>query len=246
MPRLPEHPVCAWPLKKDFSPKAMEIVKKRPNWLLQGFILISFGVHIILFLHAAGIYESRAVSYIELSVHQISKPNYREIPKPRMRKIPPKVPDTKNIRMQQMTIPQIRIDTLNNNDQTYEQINLPNLPDNMDVAGYSMPNLKLENPVIQFTSAKEYFEMLNLRVHSFKEYPDFAKSRHIDGKVKVQFVLAEDGKMSSLKIIKSSRHKSLDNAALEAVKKASPFPRPPAFLFKTPVTLSINILFELV
>ncbi|MCK5099454.1 MAG: energy transducer TonB [Desulfobacteraceae bacterium] len=224
----------------------MAIEKSRPNWLLRGFIIISLGVHVIVFLHVAGIYESRAVSYIELSMHQISKPNYREIPKPRMRKIPPKVPDTKNVKMQKMIIPNIKIDTLNNNDQTYEQINLPSLPDNMDVSGYSMPGLKLENPVIQFTSAKEYFEMLNLRVHSFKEYPDFAKSRHIDGKVKVQFVLAEDGRMSNLKIIKSSRHKSLDNAALEAVKKASPFPRPPAFLFKTPVTLSINILFELV
>ncbi len=224
----------------------MAIEKSRPNWLLHGFIILSFGVHIVVFLHVAGIYESRAVSYIELSMHQISKPNYREIPKPRMRKIPPKVPDTKNIKMQKMIIPNIKIDTLNNNDQVYDQINLPSLPDNMDVSGYSMSNLKLENPVIQFTSIKEYFEMLNLRVHSFKEYPEFAKSRHIDGKVKVQFVLAEDGSISNLTIVKSSRHKSLDNAALEAVRKASPFPRPPVLLFKTPVTLSISILFELV
>ena len=246
MPRQPGHQSCVWQLKKDSNPKAMEIVQKGPNWLLQGFILISFGVHIILFLHIAGIYESRAISYIELSMHQISQPNYRVIPKPRMRKIPPKVPDTKNMKIHKMIIPQIKIDTLNNKDQTYEQIDFPSLPDNMDVAGYAMSNLKLENPVIQYTSAKEYFEMLNLRVNSFKEYPDFAKSRHIEGRVKVQFVLAEDGSMSGLTIIKSSRNKSLDNAALEAIKKASPFPRPPAFLFKTPVTLSINILFELV
>ena len=247
MPRLQEPHVCVWLLKKDFNQRAMEILKKRPNGLLQGFILISFGVHIILFLHVAGIYESRAVSYIELSMHQISKPNHRMIPKPRMRKIPPKVPDTKNVTMKKMIIPQIKVDTLNNNqDHTYEQIDIPNLPDNMDVSGYSIPSLKLQNPVVQFTSAKEYFEMLNLRIHSFKKYPEFAKSRHIEGRVKIQFMLAEDGSILNLKINKSSRNKSLDNAALEAIKKASPFPRPPAFLFKTPVTLSINILFELV
>ena len=148
--------------------------------------------------------------------------------------------------MQKMIIPHVQIDTLNNKDQTCEQIDLPSLPDNMDVAGYSMPGLKLANPVIQFTTAKEYFEMLNLRVNSFKEYPEFAKSRHIEGRVKVQFVLTEDGSMSNLKIIKSSRNKSLDNAAIEAIRKAAPFPRPPASLFSTPVTLSINILFELV
>jgi len=246
LPRLPEHHVCAWLLKKGYSQRAMEIVNSRPNWLLRGFFLISFGVHIFLFLHIARIYESRAISYIELTMHQISKPNFRVIPKPRVRKKIPEVPDTKNIKMQKMVIPQIKINTLNAEDQTYEQIDMPSLPDNVDVSGYAVPALKLENPVIQFTSIKEYFEMLNLRVHSFKEYPDFAKSRHIEGKVKIQFVLSGNGTISELKIIKSSRDKSLDTAAIEAIKKASPFPRPPVFLFKTPATLSINIVFELI
>lgn len=52
------------------------------NWLLHGFILVSLGIHVLLFLHMAGIYENRAMSYIELSLQQVSKPSTRDIPSP--------------------------------------------------------------------------------------------------------------------------------------------------------------------
>jgi periplasmic protein TonB len=84
-----------------------------------------------------------------------------------------------------------------------------------------------------------------MRIHSVKKYPESARSRHIQGRVKVKFVLLADGSLGDVQIVKSSRHKNLDEAAVNAVKKAAPFPKPPSFLFKTPVTLQVNILFEL-
>jgi periplasmic protein TonB len=213
----------------------------RPNWLLQGFILISLGVHVIVFLHVAGIYESRAVSYIELSMQQIAKPNYRVIPKPRVRNKLPKIPDNKAVKM---NVSQVKVDTLDNNN--YEKIDLPDLPDGIDVSGYSLQGFNLQGPVVKYTNAKEYFEMLNLRVHSFKEYPEFAKSRHIEGRVKVEFVLASDGSVSNIAIVKRSRSEHLDKAALKAIQKASPFPAPPPFLFKTPAKLIISVTFEII
>ena len=215
----------------------------KTNWLLHGFIAISLVIHIIVFLHVAGIYENRAVSYIELSMHQISKPNYRVIPKPRIRKKLPKTPDVKNIKM---TPPQIRINPVDNTDNTYEKIVLPNLPVGIDISGYAIQGLSLQNPLVQYTSARDYFEMLNLRVHSFKEYPEFAKSRHIEGRVKIEFVLASDGSVSNLLIVKRSRSEHLDKAALKAIKKASPFPPPLPRLFKTPARLIISVTFEII
>jgi len=256
---------------------AMTEKKKRPNLLLHGFILLSLGIHILVFFHVAGIYERQAISYIELSMYQISKPNVRVIPMPRMREKAPdqiskpsvrvipmprmreKAPEVsvgKIVQVKKFHVPNIKIDVVENYkiDQSYEKINLPQLPDYMNTAGFSVPGLKIQSQVtdiqvheehIEFTSAKEYFEMLTLRIDYFKSYPESAKFRHIQGRVKVEFVLNRDGSLSGIKIIKSSRHKKLDQAALEAVSKASPFPRPPLYIFIPPVRLQISIQFEL-
>jgi len=235
---------------------AMTEKKKRPNLLLHGFILLSLGIHILVFFHVAGIYERQAISYIELSMYQISKPNVRVIPMPRMREKAPEVSVGKIVQVKKFHVPNIKIDVVENYkiDQSYEKINLPQLPDYMNTAGFSVPGLKIQSQVtdiqvheehIEFTSAKEYFEMLTLRIDYFKSYPEFAKFRHIQGRVKVEFVLNRDGSLSGIKIIKSSRHKKLDQAALEAVSKASPFPRPPLYIFIPPVRLQISIQFEL-
>jgi protein TonB len=85
-----------------------------------------------------------------------------------------------------------------------------------------------------------------LRIHSAKTYPKDAREQHIEGRVKVEFALKQDGNLSSIRVVTPSRHRGLDQAAIEAVKKAAPFPRPPAALFTPPLTLRITILFELV
>ncbi|MCP4670717.1 MAG: energy transducer TonB [Desulfobacula sp.] len=230
--------------------------KKRPNLLLHGFILLSLCIHVLVFFHIAGIYESRAISYIELSMHQISKPDVRMIPKPRMREKAPEISVEKTVKVQKFHVPNIKMGVVENYkvDQSHKKISLPLLPDHMDAADFSVPGLRIQNQVtdmqtheehIEFTSAKEYFEMLNLRINYFKKYPEFARSRHIQGRVTVEFVLNRDGALSGIKIIKSSRYKKLDQAALEAVSKASPFPRPPHYIFTPPVRFQISIQFEL-
>jgi len=41
--------------------------EKRPNWLLRGLIGVSLAIHIVIFLHISGLYNSKALSYIELT-----------------------------------------------------------------------------------------------------------------------------------------------------------------------------------
>jgi protein TonB len=223
--------------------------KRSSNRLLQVFILVSLAAHILIILHATGIYQSKALSYIELSLDQTSKPDIRVIPTPRIRRTDLKVAEVKTAQVKDFQAPKILMDETPKPD-SQDVLNLPLLPDKMDVSGLSGSRLAGLNTgnaegQVQFTNAKEYFEMLNLRVQRFKEYPESAKSAHIEGRVHIEFVLSNDGTLSDIKILKSSRHKNLDEAALEAIKKAAPFPRPPAFLFKTPVTMRISILFEL-
>jgi len=231
----------------------MTQTKKRPNWLLQGFIVLSLGVHVLVFLHIAGIYQSNAISIIELSMQEISKPNHRVIPMPRKRETPPAVSEIKTLQVKNVTIPKIKIDPIPKQtvDHSYDRILLPQVPENMNVASFAAAGLSIQDPAppleatVEYTTQKEYFDMLNLRIQRFKEYPESAKSRHIEGRVKIEFMVLKDGTLTDIRVIKSSRHKNLDDAAIGALKKASPFPKPPGFLFNPPVTMRINLLFEL-
>jgi periplasmic protein TonB len=225
------------------------------NWLLHGFIFISLGVHVLVFLHMAGIYENRAVSYLELSLHQVSKPAGRDIPRPRIRNKPVQTAEVTPVQPKQLHIPKINLDPVVSRTPGLlnEVISLPQMPDTVSASQVAAaavdarPAAVVDTADVQpeFTTAKEYFDMLNMRIHSAKQYPESARSRHIQGQVRVKFVLMADGTLGDVKIVKTSRHKNLDDAAVAAIKKAAPFPKPPSFLFETPVTMQINILFEL-
>ncbi len=234
----------------------MAAQEKRPNRLLRGFIVVSLMIHTLVFFHIAGIYKSQAVSYIELTMHQLADPNVRHLPKPRFIRKPPMVSEASPLQEKSADIPDIKLDPVEDykTDRTYERISLPKPPDQMDIAGLSVSDLSPQGPAaslhpqtekIEFTSAGEYFEMLNLRIDRHKRYPERAKSRRIEGRVKVEFALSANGTLSNVKVIQSSRNQNLDAAAVEAVQNAAPFPRPPSFLFKAPVKLRISILFEL-
>ena len=58
-------------------------------------------------------------------------------------------------------------------------------------------------------------------------YPDSAKKLGVIGVPTVGFSVLEDGSVSGAVIIKSSGYAALDEAALQAVRQAAPFARPP-------------------
>jgi len=58
-------------------------------------------------------------------------------------------------------------------------------------------------------------------------YPERAREMGWQGKVKVSFVISSDGFVKDVRILESSGVAILDRNAVETVKKASPFPRPP-------------------
>ncbi|MCF8089113.1 MAG: TonB family protein [Desulfotignum sp.] len=225
------------------------------NWLLHGFILVSLGIHVLLFLHMAGIYENRAMSYIELSLQQVSKPSTRDIPSPRIRRKQVQKTTVTPIDPKPFQVPKMKLDPVVTRTPivTNDQIPLPQMPDTVSAAAVPVTGIRAQPESVvdttdvqtQFTTARDYFEMLNLRIHSVKQYPESARSRHIQGRVKVKFVLLADGSLKDVQVVKSSRHKNLDEAAVTAVKKAAPFPKPPVSLFKTPVMFHVHILFEL-
>ena len=217
--------------------------KTNSNHLLQALICVSLCIHGLVFMHVSGIYRSHAVSYIELTLQDVSKPFTRSIPRPRMRHKIPKITDVEKLKIQNQHIPKLNIEPV---DTRFTSTLMQDIgtPDISDTVGLGMADW---NPTgeISFTTQNDYYEMVRLKIERCKRYPDAARKRHMEGRTKVRFVITPDGQLSSVKIVKGARHGILNTAAMNAVKAAAPFPRPPVNLFKGPLHVEITIVFEL-
>lgn len=87
---------------------------------------------------------------------------------------------------------------------------------------------------------KEHFEYIRELVTKKLTYPAVARKMEWSGKVVLAFVVKEDGEVDSLRLKESSGHKVLDNSAIETVRSAAPFPKPPVA-----AEITIPVLFRL-
>ena len=224
--------------------KSVSENKTKPNWLLRGLVGVSLGIHLVIFMHVAGIYTSNALSYIELTMQNISKPTARAIPRPRHRPKPPKPRDVKRLKVFQCRMPHfkpIKIEPAEKNlpDSLVEGISMPDTP--------TTPGLNIAdwNPGELVETSISYLEMVRLKIEKHKKYPDIARVKNIEGRVVVRFVITPDGGIRKVEVAKRSRNRALDLAALRAVQDAAPFPKPPRRLFKGEIPLELTIVFEL-
>lgn len=232
------------------SVKSVSKSKRKTNWLLRGLIGVSLSVHLIIFMQITGIYQSRALSFIELTMEDLSKPFARDIPRPRLRpKTPERPREVKKLEVRRRTIPRLKPMKLESADKDLpdslmEQISTSALlnESGLDVTAWD-PGAGID--IGNYVTRNDYFEMVRLRIESHKEYPEMARMRYIEGRTTVAFLIMPDGAISELEIIKSSRKKALDQAAISAVRKASPFPRPPRKLFNGSIPMELTIVFEI-
>jgi len=84
----------------------------------------------------------------------------------------------------------------------------------------------LANSAFAADAPAAYSKAVMEQVSSKVEYPKMAKMRHQEGAAVVAISLDAKGTPSSATIEKSSGFQSLDDAALNAVKAAAPFPAP--------------------
>lgn len=232
--------------------KSVESVSKtKPNWLLHSLIGVSLGIHLVIFMHITGLYRSKMLNYIELTLRDTSKPPTRIIPRPRHSpKNPPHTWDAKRLKGTQRPIPQLKpisIEPAERNlpDSLVERIIQPDIPQDLglNITEWSPPKELVEES--DYVTSNSYMEIIRLMIEKHKHYPNLARAKHMEGIVTIRFVITPDGKTKAIEIAKSSRYKILDRAALRAVKDAAPFPKPPRQFFKGEVPFEITIVFEL-
>jgi TonB family protein len=91
----------------------------------------------------------------------------------------------------------------------------------------------------------DFYTKVGRQIAFAKIYPDFARKRGYQGKILVAFKINRDGKISNLSVSKSSGYKILDEAALDAVKEAGPYPPIPEELKENSLKLKIPISYVL-
>ncbi len=75
-------------------------------------------------------------------------------------------------------------------------------------------------------------------------YPAAAKRQRLRGQVRVGFVVAANGSVASIRVVSSSGSPLLDDAALEAVRRAAPFPDIPPGAGRTSWPFTVPLAFS--
>ncbi|MBW1689398.1 MAG: energy transducer TonB [Deltaproteobacteria bacterium] len=130
-------------------------------------------------------------------------------------------------------------------DSLIERISMPDIPQDLglNITEWSPPEeLVVES---EYVTPNSYMEIVRLMIEKHKRYPNTARIRQIEGSVTIRFVITSEGNVRQTKVVKTSRYRVLDTAALKAVNDAAPFPKPPSQIYKGDLTLEIDIVFEL-
>lgn len=77
------------------------------------------------------------------------------------------------------------------------------------------------------TKYRLYFDQVKDKIMRKWHYPRSAGERRVEGEALVEIRIAKDGSLESAIVHRSSGNGSLDDAALDAVKAAEPFPPVP-------------------
>ncbi len=226
---------------------------RRPNWLLWGLVIVSVGVHLLIYARISKFYTKNQMTYIELSLsHSVTERPKRDIPVPPVHKPPslttvlpkrprivkPKVPSMVPARANPVSVP-----------VTADSAVAAPLP---KLAAFSAPGVvhvdprAFATPSVEFDSRGAYLGMVRHQIEEHKVYPDSAQKRHFEGRVTVGFVLTPEGRIKDIDIVNYAPYQALNEAALKAVKTAGPFPPPPPGFFKGDLHLRVVIVFKLI
>jgi len=90
-----------------------------------------------------------------------------------------------------------------------------------------------------------YFEVLHRHLSKFRTYPKEARNTLSEGKVIARVVIARDGQVLEATIEQSSGSYLIDEAELETIRQASPFPPLPDAMPGKAVILRLPIRYSL-
>lgn len=87
----------------------------------------------------------------------------------------------------------------------------------------------------------EHFAYIMEIIHKHLKYPPKAKRQGWTGKVRVSFVILENGGVTDVRGLSGSGYEILDADAVDTINEAAPYPKPP---IKATLTMPITYHLE--
>lgn len=90
-----------------------------------------------------------------------------------------------------------------------------------------------------FGRGGDWRQLLRQRIENAKHYPAMARRLGMEGTVHVEFQIARDGSIETLNVVKSSGYPLLDEASVQAIKRAAPLPIVPGKI-RVPISYRLH------
>lgn len=121
------------------------------------------------------------------------------------------------------------------------------LQENTSQVSTAVNNDAGDKAVTRSTSAtmndNHIIELLHTKISEHKQYPYLAKRQRREGTARVEFMLYPDGSIDAARLLRSSKSRSLDRAALNAVESIQPFLYARDYL-QRPETFRVDVVFN--
>lgn len=92
---------------------------------------------------------------------------------------------------------------------------------------------------------REFLEEVRKRIEKNKFYPLEARRAGYEGTVLISFEVFRDGRIGDVRVLKSSGYELLDRAGVEAVRRASPFPKLSSYTYRKRLRIKVPITFKI-
>lgn len=214
-----------------------------PNWLLRCFIIVSVTLHLVLLIWVSGVVKVTVYNRIKVSMFK-ERPAGRALPRPRPR--PPEPRTSQEVNPLVTPSPSLPVPAQSRAEAPPAAPGEPGLEAAVPRAA-ALPAGEMAPPTLSmaWVEMEAYQELVRLSVARQKRYPSRSRKRGIEGRAWVIFSIGPKGDLWALRLLKSAGHTPLDTAALEAVRRAAPFPPPPAGTPAEGLAMEIVIAFEL-
>lgn len=90
-----------------------------------------------------------------------------------------------------------------------------------------------------------FMAMAREKIERVKAYPRWARERGFEGVVGVRFVIAPDGKVDEIEVVRPCHCEVLNRAACESIRRAAPFAPPPPSHEGKRLAMEVDIGFRL-
>jgi periplasmic protein TonB len=124
---------------------------------------------------------------------------------------------------------------------------LPTLRDLLPSVTWSAPEPNRKNgpkPIPLNTSEPRYityFGSIQRSIDAHWQYPELALQYGLQGRVVIEFTILSNGRIESVRLVRSSGSMLLDEEALRAIRAAAPFPPIPQWIEPKPLLISAGM-----